>query len=194
MRIEELHERIEKAPPPPYDERLSGFMDARGYKDYEHNRGHTYYLYLAKLVRELRPHLAVELGTDIGRSAAFMMTQLGPDSKFVTVEIGTQIRTDLSLFSGDPRLEIVVGSSTEPRVYQPIRNVDFLFIDTDHTYEQVSAEWKIWVPRLSPGAIVAADDIHLNPGMEKWWNELACPKVDCGREIHISGWGIVQPD
>jgi predicted O-methyltransferase YrrM len=193
MTIQELHEKILSSKCPPYDERLGAFMDEQGYERYKTNTGHTYYLYLAKLVREVRPGRVVELGTDIGRSGAFIMTQLGPEARFITIEAGCQRRRDLDLFMGDPRLKIVTGNSIDPEVYGPILDVDFLFIDTDHTYEQISKEWKAWSPRLAKGAVVAMDDIHLNEGMERFWNELDVPKVDCGREIHESGWGIAAP-
>lgn len=193
MTIYELHEKVVRSEFPAYDRRLAPFMDEAGYEAYKTNVGHTYYLYLARLVRELAPKRVVELGTDIGRSAAFMMMALGPDSELVTIEIGTQVRCDLSAFAGDPRLKIVVGSSIEPKIYQPVRDIDFLFVDTDHTFEQISEEWRIWSPRLRPGATVALDDIHLNEGMERFWNRITCPKVDCGSAIHLSGWGIFKP-
>lgn len=195
MNILELHDRVLASPFPPYDSRLSPFMDERGYEAYKTNTGHTYYLYLARLVRELAPKRLVELGTDIGRAAAFMTTQLPARSEFITVEIGRQLRTDLAACQGDPRLKIVEGSSTDPRIYETLRDIDLLFIDTDHRYEQVSAEWEAYQNRLSKGAVVVFDDIHLNEGMERFWKELPEPKIDAGRDIHFSGWGLLQvPD
>lgn len=192
MNILELHNRVLAAPFPPYDSRLSPFMDERGYEAYKTNTGHTYYLYLARLVRELAPKRLVELGTDIGRASAFMMTQLPARSEFITVEIGSQVRTDLAACQGDPRLKIVEGSSTDPLIYEPLRDIDLLFIDTDHRYLQVAAEWEAYRNRLSKGAVVVFDDIHLNEGMERFWKELPDPKIDAGSEIHFSGWGLLQ--
>lgn len=189
----ELHERVIRSDFPPYDPRLGVFMDERGYEAYKTNTGHTYYLYLSRLVRELHPKRVVELGTDIGRSAAFIMTTLPAEAEFLTVEIGSQPRKDLELFRDDPRLRIVQGSSIEPRVYQPVRDVDLLFIDTDHTYGQISEEWRIWRPRLSPNAVVVLDDIHLNEGMDRFWNGIEFPKVDAGSFFHLSGWGLFVP-
>ena len=193
MTIGELHERVISSEFPPYDPRLRAFMDEKGYEAYKTNRGHTYYLYLSRLVRELRPRRVVELGTDVGRSAAFIMTALPEDGELLTVELGSQPRCDLELFRDDPRLRIVHGSSIEPRVYQAVRDVDLLFIDTDHRYEQISEEWRVWRPRLAKNAVVALDDIHLNPGMDRFWSEIGFPKVDGGSDIHLSGWGILKP-
>lgn len=192
MTVSELHERVLRSPFPQYDPRLSPFMDERGYEAYKTNTGHTYYLYLARLVREIAPRRIVELGTDIGRAAAFMMTQLPARSELITVEIGSQIRTDLAACQGDPRLKIVTGSSTDPRVYEPLTDIDLLFIDTDHLYEQISAEWRAYRGRLSKGAVVVFDDIHLNEGMERFWSELPEPKIDAGKDVHFSGWGLVS--
>lgn len=192
MNIQELHDLVLASPFPQYDPRLTPFMDEAGYEAYKTNTGHTYYLYLARLVRELRPRLVVELGTDIGRSAAFIMTQLRGDAEFVTIEIGSQPRTDLAACQGDPRLRIVEGGSLDPRVYGNLSSIDLLFIDTDHRYEQIFAEWGIYQERLSPGAVVVFDDIHLNEGMERFWAEVSGQKVDAGKDIHFSGWGLVS--
>lgn len=195
MEIEALHRLAMEAEPPPYDPRLRVAMSAEQYLAYRTNTGHTYYLYLNALVRILQPKKILELGTDIGRSAAFMMVALPADSTLITVEIGTQIRTDLMPFQGDPRLKIVQGNDRELSIYGDIDlgGIDFLYIDSDHTYEQVSAEWDIYRHFLAPGALVVMDDIHLNEGLERFWNSLLCPKVDAPRTVHFSGWGILAP-
>lgn len=196
MKIDELHRKVMALEPLPYDPRLSAAISEEGYKRYRTNTGHTYYLYLQALVRILRPRLILELGTDIGRSAAFMMTALPLNSRLVTVELGPQPRTDLVPFAGDQRLSILHGDSRDLSVYGmlDVRFIDLLYIDSDHNYEQVRAEWDLYRHFMAPGAVVAMDDIHLNPGMERFWNELPFTKVDAGRDIHVSGWGIFAPE
>ena len=195
MDIRELHQRAMEAVPPPYDYRLARAMSEDQYKAYRTNTGHTYYLYLNALVRILRPRKVLELGTDIGRSAAFMMMSLPQQSRLITVEIGTQPRTDLEPFEGDPRLSIVQGNDLDLKIYGglALEGIDLLYLDSDHTFEQISREWALYRPYLSDGACVAMDDIHLNPGMEQFWESLHCPKIDAPRDLHFSGWGLVAP-
>lgn len=195
MDISGLNRLAAALEPLPYDPRLAPAMSEAGYRAYRHNTGHTYYLYLQSLVRILRPKLVLELGTDIGRSASFMMTALPEDSKLITVEIGSQVRTDLVPWAGDPRLRIIQGNDLDLSVYgdSPPDGVGLLFIDTDHTEAQVTAEWGLYRRFLEPGAVVALDDIMLNGGMRRFWDSLACPKADAGLDVHFSGFGIAAP-
>lgn len=54
---------------------------------------------------------------------------------------------------------------------------DFLFIDGDHTYEGVRADWLAWSPLVRPGGVVAFHDTWPNgdrhePGVVRWVDEL----------------------
>jgi predicted O-methyltransferase YrrM len=37
-------------------------------------------------------------------------------------------------------------------------NIDFIFIDGDHSYEGVKTDWSLWTPRLAVGGVVALHD------------------------------------
>lgn len=190
-----MNRRALAAEPLPYDERLSAAISREAYAAYSKNAGHTYYLYLNALVAMLKPKKVLELGTDIGRSAAFMMTALPENGRLITVEIGTHERTDLIPWKDDPRLIIIQGDDLDLSIYKGIdlEGVDLLFIDAEHTYDHVSREWNLYRRFLNPGAVVALDDIHLNPGMERFWRELSCPKAVAGDGVHFSGFGICAP-
>lgn len=195
MTLEELHQKILLAPTPLYDEHLSNVMNEQAYLHYAfRNPGHTYYVYLAKLVRELQPRKVVELGTDLGRSALFMMTELPSHSELWTVELGDQKAVDLDIYEGDGRLHIVKGNSSNLDTLLKVGpGVDLLFVDADHTYESVVRDWMTWRRMMAPDGIAVFDDIHLNPGMERFWGELDVPKLDTGLGLHFSGFGLVQP-
>lgn len=55
--------------------------------------------------------------------------------------------------------------------------IDFLFIDGDHGYEGVRADWLLWSPLVRPGGVVAFHDTWPNydrhePGVVRWVDEL----------------------
>ena len=197
-----LHEIILSLPAPDWDPRLGHIMTPEAYEHYHrHNAGHKYYVYLAKLVRHLRPRRVLELGTDIGRSALYMMTQLPPEGALETVEAGTQETVDLAPFKGDPRLKVIRADDTSEACLRELnlmpehfmtRPIDLLFADSVHTFEHTMGVFTTYRPFMRPGGIMVFDDIHLDPGMELFWRSVMEPKVDCGLDIHFSGFGFVQ--
>lgn len=46
--------------------------------------------------------------------------------------------------------------------------VDYVFIDADHSYEGLRADWEYWTGRLAPGGIVALHDAVEQPGAPKF--------------------------
>ncbi len=114
--------------------------------------------------------------------------------KLTTIEMGSFLRGDLAAFSDDNRLNIIYGNTTDPSTYEPLnlKDIDFLYMDTEHSYECISKEWSIYKNFLKDGALVVMDDISLNNGMIKFWNELFYNKLDTGKDIHFSGFGIFE--
>lgn len=56
-------------------------------------------------------------------------------------------------------------------------DLDFVFIDGDHTYQGVKTDWLAWSPLVRPGGLVAFHDTWPNgsrhePGVVKWVDEL----------------------
>lgn len=193
MNLRDLYHHVITDPTPEYDERLGVAMNRQQYDAYQTNKGHTYYLFLNKLVRRLKPKKILELGTSIGRSGLFMMTALPEASKLVTVDIGSFLRTDLTGFAYDDRLKIVFGNDLEDGVFNEIGNgFDMMFSDSEHSYEHVVVEWEKYRHTLTDGAIVVMDDIRLNDGMSKFWDSLPYEKIDTGVDLHFSGFGLFR--
>lgn len=190
--LHKLHERVLSHEPHPFDPRLSEVTSPEEFLKFQTMHGNQYYRYLNGLVRELAPKRVLELGTDIGSSALFMMLALPPDSSLTTVEWSEYPRRSLIPFLEDRRLRVVHGDDLDLGIYKGDvpREIDLLYIDTEHTYEQVSKEWALYQQFLTPEAIVVVDDIHLNEGMERFWREIPYPKIDADRTIHFSGWGL----
>jgi hypothetical protein len=52
--------------------------------------------------------------------------------------------------------------------------LDFVYVDGDHTYEFVLADLRAWTPKVKPGGLVAGDDY----GVEGWWGDGVTRAVD----------------
>lgn len=79
-----------------------------------------------------------------------------------------------------PRVEFVdlVADSHNPATIASVQGpFDFAFIDGDHSYEGVRADWLAWSPLIRPGGLVAFHDTWPNfdrhePGVVRWVDEL----------------------
>ena len=71
-----------------------------------------------------------------------------------------------------------------------ITGIDFLFVDTDHTWGQASKEWEFYLRYLSKDALVVFDDITMND-MGRFWEGLTCAKLETGGTYHYTGFGLV---
>ena len=157
-----------------------------------------YRTFLWLLARQLpSPKVMVELGTDTGVTAAFLSSGKNPDDRLISVDIDTSLRivfNELAEFIKADSLDFLRDYSGEL--------VSLFFLDTDHTYERVSQEYRLVKPLLAPGGIVCVDDILLNEGMRRFWDEVREEKLDLS-ELHTqlqaphlprgTGFGVIFP-
>jgi glycosyltransferase involved in cell wall biosynthesis len=70
---------------------------------------------------------------------------------------------------GHPRWHFVCGDSTSPETAAALaaaglpEKIDLLFVDTEHTYAQVTRELNFWLPRLTPTGTVLVHDTESFP-------------------------------
>lgn len=154
-----------------------------------HEREFGYYGLLTQLAKAVKAKRALELGTFRGGSAQALLDGLPKDGVLVSVDLAKS-PLPASLES-DSRFRQVIGDTTwEGTCAQLGTGFDLVFVDTAHEYETVSREWQLVEPLLKPGAVVCFDDIHLNEGMARFWNELPLVKWDTGDSAHFSGFGV----
>lgn len=76
-------------------------------------------------------------------------------------------------------LHLLRGMSQEPAIINATHNLgpyDFIFIDADHRYESVKADWENYRGMVAPGGVIAFHDTqHVGDptyGVEQLWNEI----------------------
>ncbi|MGH7197662.1 MAG: class I SAM-dependent methyltransferase [Candidatus Omnitrophota bacterium] len=137
--------------------------------------------YLFKLVRSLNNPQCVEIGRFKGGSTLLIASAMRGGMLFsidlhVTLdkegaqrdsELEEMLRkTDLN-----GRVSLIVGDS---RTYDNRSlSVDFLWIDGDHSYQGVRADFEHWIGALRPGGHVLFHDDHIGqPGVQRFMREL----------------------
>ncbi len=111
-----------------------------------------------------------------------------------------------------PRVKVITGDSHDQKTYHEVlqtldgAKLDFLFIDGDHSYEGVAADWNDYRGLVREGGLVAFHDVnHLGP--QKLWRslkqdhpcELNPPAghngftfMEFNQKLHWAGIGVVQ--
>ena len=100
-------------------------------------------------------------------------------------------RQRIDLLRGDSHSEEVIAKTTE---LLGGRQVDFLFIDAGHTYQDVKQDFEFYSRFVAPGGLIAFHDIALHPpstGCEvsRFWSEIK-PQYESGELIQdqSQGW------
>ena len=128
----------------------------------------------------------VEVGSWMGRSAAFMAVEIAnsikdirfdcvdtwagssehinPKSPFYRPELTdpqwlfNQFKTNLKPVL--PLVNPIRMTSLEASTLYPDGSLDFVFIDASHEYEDVLDDIKAWMPKVKPTGILAGHDYH----------------------------------
>lgn len=140
--------------------------------DFQSGLGDSAWL-LYGLVRSMKPAVCVEVGSARGKSACFIGLALLRNAKGRLYAIDphggtdwndTQSTDTFALITENvrragvaDRVEIVRKVSADARADIP-QPIDMLFIDGDHSYEGVKADWDLFSPLVSPFGVVVFHD------------------------------------
>jgi len=136
--------------------------------------------FLMRLVRELRPHSCLELGTGIGISAAYEAAalELNGDGGLVTLDGSAEwaaIAEEGLSSLGLGGVEFSVGpiADTLPDALQRYAPVDYAFVDAEHTEEATVGYFESIVPHMSPRGVMVFDDIPWTRELRQTWRRIA---------------------
>jgi predicted O-methyltransferase YrrM len=136
--------------------------------------------FLTRLVRELAPRSALELGTGFGLSTAFQTAalELNRSGTLLSLDIEGMIalaRPGLTRLGLEHRVELVAGriEETLDAALERSGPIDYALLDADHTEEGTLREFDAVLPRLADGAVVVLDDIGWTPEMRRAWRRVA---------------------
>ncbi|MGD9328358.1 MAG: class I SAM-dependent methyltransferase [Cyclobacteriaceae bacterium] len=147
-----------------------------------------------ELIRYFKCRTILELGTSIGINTLYLATS-GPDVKVWTFEgcqplAGIAEKTFMDL--GQDNIKVIIGNidSTLPRFLHGSGDIDFAFIDANHTYRSTMSYFNLLKPKLSDHAVVIIDDIYWSKEMAKAWHDISKHNPDAAC-IDIFQCGII---
>lgn len=161
---------------------------------------------LCELARQPGIRTVVEIGSYLGASALALATGLqqagnrqarvhcidtwenfgmseGPRDTFAAFTAHTAAHAQ--------HIVAVRGWSTDvaPALLAEVGRIDLLFVDGDHSYDGVLADWNIFGPALAPGAAVAFHDIGWAEGVQRVVHEEVMPVVCSQGRLPNLWWG-----
>ena len=151
---------------------------------------------LFHLMRHYQYRHALELGTSLGISAAYMAAVSG-ESTVISMEGSREIAAmarktweDLGL----KNCSVVTGNfdTTLQEVLATSNTFDLIFIDGNHRYQPTVDYFQQCLPKLSSNGVIILDDIHWSAEMHQAWNDI-CAQQTTGITIDLYHKGLVFP-
>jgi len=144
---------------------------------------------LVELIK-LRPRVIVEIGAGRG-GTSWAWSKLASVNLMVTIDLpdgpwGGENKPETFRYIGDNTYAVhhyLAGNSRSDEIRLQLleilkgRDIDFLFIDGDHSYEGVKADYEIYSPLVGKGGLIAFHDIcEHDPSQQcnvkEFWDEL----------------------
>jgi predicted O-methyltransferase YrrM len=125
-------------------------------------------LQLLKHIAPLRARTVLEIGTSLGGTLLLLSHVAAPDALVISLDLKhtpEQLAAFPLLVRDTQRLKLLSADSHAPATLDRLmavlgrRPVDFLFIDGDHSFEGVKADFDTYSPLVRPGGVIALHDI-----------------------------------
>ena len=133
---------------------------------------HGYFSLLHNLTSNIDGTI-VELGNREGLGILSIYDALSENSELYTLDIVDDVRFINDKIKSDSRVHILndFNSLDSDRIEKTFekKSISMIFLDTIHTYEQVTQEFKLWEPYMKDDCVMCIDDIRdYMPGRTKW--------------------------
>lgn len=126
-----------------------------------------------EIMAEVRPSTIIETGTWMGGSALFFagLCDLLGQGRVLTIDVERR-----RPIPEHPRLTFLQGSSTAPKTLATVREHVgeggrvLVVLDSDHSYDHVLEELRLYGPMVTPGSHLIVEDTNVNgnPVLPSW--------------------------
>ena len=155
---------------------------------------------LLKVVEKLNASRVMEIGTAKGGTLFLFCQVSNPAAKIISADLpggkfgGGYSNSKNKLYKAfakaNQEIILIRKNTHDVSTFEEVKNVldgqnlDFLFIDGDHTYEGVKKDFEMYSPLVRKGGVIAFHDIANHPvqsecEVNKFWEEIKkCYKFD----------------
>ncbi len=164
---------------------------------------------LCEIIEKIKPKTVLEIGTATGGSLFLFSRFSSSNANIVSIDLpkgasgGFYAKMAESLYKkfGAPgqKITLLRKNSHKKETFELLKTIignnelDFLFIDGDHSYEGVKQDYELYSPLVKKGGIIAFHDICEHPircDVDKYWNEIKVGKNYKELvENYNQGWG-----
>jgi predicted O-methyltransferase YrrM len=152
------------------------------------------FIELLKIFKDLNPKYILEIGTANGGTLFCYSKLANPDATIISIDLperefeGGYPEWKIPIYQAfakeDQKLYLLRKDSHQQETLEEVKKIlngnqlDFLFIDGDHSYEGVKKDFKMYSPLVRKGGIIAFHDIinndptRLDIGVPKFWLEV----------------------
>jgi predicted O-methyltransferase YrrM len=168
---------------------------------------------LGEILAPRRLERAMEIGTARGGTLLFLCGLASPRATIISVDLpggkfgGGYSRTQGWLYRlfarRRQRLQLLQGDSHTRDMLDKVKmglsglELDYLFIDGDHSYPGVKCDFEMYGPMVRKGGLIAFHDIVEGPaesigGAPQFWREVKSKyrHIEIIKAPHLGGYGI----
>lgn len=150
-------------------------------------------LKLLIILNKMKPKTMLEIGTATGGTLFLFSRIISKEGNIITIDLPGgrfgggypiwKIPLYKSFALDKQQIHLIRADSHENRTLEKVRSIlngkeiDFLFIDGDHTYQGVKKDFEIYNSLVKKNGIIAIHDIIISPHeidcqVNKFWNEI----------------------
>lgn len=158
------------------------------------------------LTRSMKPNVCVEIGSARGRSTCFIGMALKDNGGGKLYAIDPHARTpwndsqsietfdvltrNLKSLGLTQHVDIIRKNSTDA-AKEWHRQIDFIFIDGDHSYEGVKRDWNLFVPHVGEFGLVVFHDTMWDLQPDNNWSRADMGVPRFVEELRLQGYPLV---
>ncbi|WP_419802531.1 O-methyltransferase [Mucilaginibacter sp.] len=154
---------------------------------------------LFRLAEHLKPKTLIELGTCLGVTSLYLH-RANPSAQLTTIE-GCREIADVAVknfrISEAKNIDLQVGNFDVvlPGLLEKVGQVDFVFIDGNHT-EEATLRYFDWIlPKTYDKTVIIFDDIYWSEGMKSAWKKIIQhPQVSVTMDLFWIGLVFFKKD